>query len=135
MFGLESESRCATLVATLMYRPLGHPLLHRLREQVLFSAGPIGSTLLSYNLGPEAFIAPDGEAHDGCPEWLNVSNPAILEKLYRSFYEAGVDSVDSCSFGANEVVLAEFDLADRTRELNRLAAEVIGRVRDEYSTP
>ena len=118
-----------------MYRPLDHPLLHRLREQVLFSAGPIGSTLLSYNLGPAAYVAPDGEAHDGCPEWLNVSNPAILEKLYRSFYEVGLDSVDSCSFGANEVVLAEFDLADRTRELNRLAAEVIGRVRDEYSTP
>ena len=118
-----------------MYRPLDHPLLHRLREQVLYSAGPIGSTLLSFNLGPEAFVAADGEAHDGCPEWLNVSNPAVLEKIYHSFYAAGCDAVDSCSFGANEVVLAEFDLADRTRELNRLAAEVIGRVRDQYSTP
>ncbi len=118
-----------------MYRPLDHPLLHRLREQVLFSAGPIGSTLLSYNLKEDAFVAADGETHDGCPEWLNVSRPDILENLYRSFYEVGVDAVDSCSFGANEVVLAEFDLADRTRELNRLAAQVIGKVRDEYSTP
>ena len=118
-----------------MYRPLDHPLLRRLREQVLYSAGPIGSTLLSYNLGPEAYVAADGESHDGCPEWLNVSNPAVLEKIYRSFYSVGVDAVDSCSFGANEVVLAEFGLADRTRELNRLAAEVIGRVRDQYSTP
>ncbi|MGE3075253.1 MAG: methionine synthase [Dehalococcoidia bacterium] len=118
-----------------MYRPLDHPLMHRLREQVLYSAGPIGSTLLSFNLGPEAFVAPDGESHDGCPEWLNVSNPAILEKIYHSFYSAGCDAVDSCSFGANEVVLAEFDLAPRTRELNRLAAQVIGRVRDQYSTP
>ncbi|MCC6958266.1 MAG: homocysteine S-methyltransferase family protein, partial [Dehalococcoidia bacterium] len=118
-----------------MYRPLDHPLLHRLREQVLYSAGPIGSTLLSLNLKPEAYVAADGEDHDGCPEWLNVSNPAILEGIYASFYEVGVDAVDSCSFGANPVVLAEFDLADRTRELNKLAAEVIGRVRDRYSTP
>ncbi|MEO8538574.1 MAG: methionine synthase [bacterium] len=117
-----------------MYRPLDHPLLHRLREQVLYSAGPIGSTLLSFNLGPEAYVAPDGETHDGCPEWLNISNPAVLEKIYTSFYEVGVDAVDSCSFGANRVVLAEFDLADRTRELNRLSAEVIGRVRDRFST-
>ena len=43
-----------------MYRPLDHPLLRRLREQVLYSAGPIGSTLLSYNLGPEAYVAADG---------------------------------------------------------------------------
>jgi len=118
-----------------MYRPLEHPLLQRLRGQVLFSAGPIGSTLLSLNLKPDAFVAADGEAHDGCPEWLNVSRPDILEGIYRSFYEVGVDAVDSCSFGANEVVLAEFGLAERTRELNRLAARVIGRVRDQYSTP
>ncbi len=118
-----------------MYRPLDHPLLQRLRSQVLYSAGPIGSTLLSFNLGPEAYVAADGEAHDGCPEWLNVSNPAVLERIYHAFYAAGLDSVDSCSFGANEVVLAEFGLAERTRELNRLAAEVIGRVRDQYSTP
>ncbi|GIW18213.1 MAG: methionine synthase [Tepidiforma sp.] len=118
-----------------MYRPRDLPLLNRLRDQVLYAAGPIGSSLLALNLGPEAYVAPDGEAHDGCPEWLNVANPGILEGIYASFYEVGVDAVDSCSFGANPVVLAEFGLADRTRELNRLAAQVIGRVRDRYSTP
>ena len=118
-----------------MYVPLDHPLLNRLRGQVLYAAGPIGSTLLSFNLGPEAYTAADGEAHDGCPEWLNVSSPETLERVYHMFYAAGLDAVDSCSFGANEVVLAEFGLADRTRELNRLAAQVIGRVRDGYSTP
>jgi len=118
-----------------MYRPRDLPLLNRLRDQVLYAAGPIGSTLLSLNLGPEAYVAPDGESHEGCPEWLNVASPHILEGIYASFYEVGVDAVDSCSFGANPVVLAEFGLADRTRELNRLAAQVIGRVRDRYSTP
>ncbi len=118
-----------------MYRPRDLPLLNRLQDQVLYAAGPIGSTLLALNLGPEAYVAPDGEAHEGCPEWLNVASPHILEGIYASFYEVGVDAVDSCSFGANPVVLAEFGLADRTRELNRLAAQVIGRVRDRYSTP
>lgn len=118
-----------------MYRPRDLPLLNRLQDQVLYAAGPIGSTLLSLNLGPEAYVAPDGEAHEGCPEWLNVASPHILEGIYASFYEVGVDAVDSCSFGANPVVLAEFGLADRTRELNRLAAQVIGRVRDRYATP
>ena len=61
-----------------MYRPLDHPLLHRLRGQVLFSAGPIGSTLLSLNLKPEAYVAADGEAHDGCPEWLKGSTVRFM---------------------------------------------------------
>jgi len=118
-----------------MYRPIDHPLLNRMRDQVLYAAGPIGSTLLSFDLGPDAYVDASGESHDGCPEWLNVSRPEVLERIYTMFYEAGVDAVDSCSFGANPVVLAEFDLADRTRELNRLAAQVIGRVRDRFSTP
>jgi 5-methyltetrahydrofolate--homocysteine methyltransferase len=118
-----------------MYRPRDLPLLNRLRDQVLYAAGPIGSTLLSLNLRPEDYVAPDGEAHEGCPEWLNIASPHVLEGIYASFYEVGVDAVDSCSFGANPVVLAEFGLAERTRELNRIAAQVIGRVRDSYSTP
>ncbi|MBI2767325.1 MAG: methionine synthase [Chloroflexi bacterium] len=122
-----------------MYVPLDHPLLHRLRERVLFSAGPIGSTLLSFNLKPADFTAYAGtdreETHDGCPEWLNVANPAVLHRIYRMFYAAGCDAVDACSFGANEIVLAEFGLAARTRELNRLAAQVINEVRDAFATP
>ncbi len=122
-----------------MYTPLDHPLLNRLRENVLFAAGPIGSTLLSFNLTEKDYAAFPGtdreETHDGCPEWLNLSNPEILRRVYRMFYEAGCDAVDSCSFGANEVVFAEFGLAERTRELNRLAAQVIGEVRDSFSTP
>src|SRR5690242_11825349 len=122
-----------------MYQPADLPFLRHLRERVLYAAGPIGSTLLSFNLTAADFVAFPGtdgeEAHPDCPEWLNVANPAVLQRVYRMFYEAGCDAVDACSFGANEVVLAEFGLADRTRELNRLAAQVINEVRDQFSTP
>ena len=120
------------------YRPVDHPFLNRLRGQVLYALGPIGSTLLSYNLGPDDFVAFKGtaeeEAHLDCPEWLNVSSPEILKRMWREFYDSGVDAVDACCFGANEIVLAEFGLAERTRELNRIAAKLVGEVRDEYST-
>jgi 5-methyltetrahydrofolate--homocysteine methyltransferase len=96
---------------------------------VLYAAGPIGSTLLSFNLKPEDF-----GGYDGCPEYLNVASPHILQRVFRMFYEAGCDAVDAGCFGANEVVLAEFGLADRTRELNRRAAQVINEVRDEFAT-
>ncbi len=104
--------------------------MERLRSQVLFAAGPIGSTLLGFKLKEEDF-----GGYDGCPEYLNVANPAIVQRVFRMFYEAGCDAVDACSFGANEVVLAEYGLADRTREINRLAAQAINVVRDEFSTP
>ncbi len=97
---------------------------------MLFAAGPIGSTILSLKPTPE-----DYGGLDGCNEYLVVSKPELLEGIQRSFYEAGCDAVDSATFGANRVVFAEYDIEDRVREINRLAAEQVGRVRDEFSTP
>ncbi|MCY3505022.1 MAG: homocysteine S-methyltransferase family protein, partial [Chloroflexi bacterium] len=97
---------------------------------MLFAAGPIGSTILSLKPTPE-----DYGGLDGCNEYLTVSKPELLQGIQRSFYEAGCDAVDSATFGANRVVFAEYDIEDRVREINRLAAEQLGRVRDEFSTP
>ena len=68
-----------------MYRPLDHPLLRRLREQVLYSAGPIGSTLLSYNLGPEAYVAAD--------EIVPVDMPEARQLRPRAHRPEGVTGV------------------------------------------
>ena len=105
------------------------PFLNRLREQVLFAAGPIGSTILARKPTPE-----DYGGLDGCNEYLAVSKPELLAEIQRSFYAAGCDAVDAATFGANRVVFAEYGIEGRVREINRLAAEQLGRVRDEFST-
>ena len=97
---------------------------------MLFAAGPIGSTILSLKPTPE-----DYGGLDGCNEYLVVSKPELVAGIQRSFYAAGCDAVDSVTFGANRVVFAEYGIEDRVREINRLAAEELGRVRDEFSTP
>ena len=106
------------------------PFLNRLRQQVLFAAGPIGSSILARRPTPD-----DYGGLDGCNEYLTVSRPELIDDIQRSFYAAGCDAVDAATFGANRVVFAEYGIADRVREINRLAAERIGRVRDEFATP
>jgi 5-methyltetrahydrofolate--homocysteine methyltransferase len=113
----------------MAYQPPDHPFMNRLREQVLFAAGPIGSTILGLRQ------VPDYGGLDGCNEYLVVSDPGVLAAIQRDLYAAGADAVDSATFGANEVVFAEYGLVDRVREINRLAAQQLGRVRDEFSTP
>ena len=46
----------------------------------------------------------------------------------------GSDVVETDTFGSTSVVLAEYGLADRARELNRIAAELACAVRDEFAT-
>ena len=58
-----------------------------------------------------------------------------MAQVHRSFYEVGCDVVETDTFGSTSVVLAEYGLADRARELTRRAAELACSVRDEFSTP
>ena len=61
-----------------MYTPLDHPLLHRLRENVLFAAGPIGSTLLSFNLTAKDFVAYPGTDREVLVEFMAAGyNPTF----------------------------------------------------------
>ena len=55
--------------------------------------------------------------------------------MHRSFYEVGCDVVETDTFGSTSVVLAEYGLAERARELTRTAAELACAVRDEFATP
>lgn len=105
------------------------PFLNRLREQVLYTAGPIGSTILSLRQ------TPDYGGLDGCNEFLVISDPEVLASIQRDLYAAGCDAVDSATFGANKIVFAEYDIVPRVREINRIAAQQLNAVRDEFSTP
>ena len=94
--------------------------------------GAMGTNLQMLGLGPDDFGGPDLE---GCNEWLVETRPDVVAQVHRSFYEVGCDVVETDTFGSTSVVLAEYGLADRARELTRRAAELACAVRDEFSTP
>jgi len=94
--------------------------------------GATGTNLQLQALGPEDFGGPDLE---GCNEILVVSKPEAVETLHRSFLDVGVEVIETDTFGAFSVVLAEYGLADRAFELNVAGARLARRIADEYSTP
>ena len=69
------------------------------------------------------------------PELWNETYPDRIQTLHRRFVDAGADIILSNSFGCNRRRLALHKLEDRTRVLNRLAAENARRVVDEASRP
>ncbi|MFH1851931.1 MAG: homocysteine S-methyltransferase family protein [Candidatus Neomarinimicrobiota bacterium] len=60
-----------------------------------------------------------------CPEKMNQTHPDVLQAIARAYAEAGADIVSTNSFGGSPVKLAEYDLADRTEELNGLAVKLV----------
>jgi len=60
---------------------------------------------------------------DGCNEVLNLYAPEFILELHRSMLDAGAMVVETDTFGASRVVLAEYGLQDRVREINQLAVQ------------
>ncbi len=105
--------------------------LKALQEKVIVFDGAMGTNLQLQNLRAEHF---GGEQTSGCNDYLVISYPQAVEKVHRAFLEAGVDVIETCTFRSNRITLAEYKLADRTREINLAAARLARKLADEFST-
>ncbi len=104
--------------------------LEVLRERVLVYDGAMGTNIQKRTLTVE-----DYWDKEGCNELLVLSRPDVIREIHAEFLAAGSDVIETDSFGSTDIVLAEYELQDRTRELNLAAARLAREVADEYSTP
>ena len=110
--------------------PATDSYLSALRERVVIFDGATGTNLQLVGLGPDDFGGPELE---GCNEVLVATRPDVVAQLYRSFLAVGSDVVETDSFGASPITLAEYDLADRAFELNRTSATIAREVVAEFA--
>src|SRR5438105_8656065 len=106
-----------------------HPYLEAARERVVVYDGATGTNLQARDLSADDF---GGPALEGCNEVLVDTRPDVVADLHRSFFEVGSDVVETDTFGAFSVVLAEHDIADRAHALNVKAAQIAKDVASGY---
>jgi 5-methyltetrahydrofolate--homocysteine methyltransferase len=105
--------------------------LDALSERVLIFDGAMGTSLQTQKLTVKHF---GGEQYNGCNDYLVISYPQSVEKVHRSFLEAGVDVIETNTFRANRLTLGEYGLGDRVFEINHAAAVLARRLADEFSS-
>ncbi len=104
--------------------------LETLHTRVLVCDGAMGTSIHALELP-----LTDYRGLENCSEILNLTRPDAIEGIHRSFLEVGCDAIETNTFGANRVVLAEFGLAERTYEINVAAAQIARRAAAAYATP
>ncbi|MEO3434337.1 methionine synthase [Inquilinus sp. CAU 1745] len=100
-----------------------------LRDRVLLCDGGMGSRVQALDLDVER----DYQGKENCTEVLNLSRPDLVRGIHRGYFEAGADMVETNTFGGSPLTLAEFDLQDRAREINRVAAEIAREASEGFS--
>ena len=106
-------------------------LLRRtLLERVVIADGAMGTMLQAANPSLADF-----ENHEGCNEILNVSRPDIVRSVHNEYLAAGVDAIETNTFGANWSNLADYGIEDRIYELAFAGGTIAREAADSFSTP
>lgn len=103
--------------------------LEAVHERVIVFDGAFGTFVQDLDLGPDDF---GGESLEGCNEMLCITRPDVIEAMHAAFLDAGVDAIETASFGSFSTVLVEYEIPERAYELNVAAAEIARRVADSY---
>src|SRR5438045_2561277 len=103
--------------------------LQAVLERVVIYDGAMGTNIQFRNPSVDDFWG-----KEGCNELLALSRPDIIKDIHGSFLKVGCDVVETDTFGATRVVLAEYDLQDKTAEINIAAAKLAKEVAQQFST-
>jgi 5-methyltetrahydrofolate--homocysteine methyltransferase len=104
-------------------------LLDALKHRVLLADGGMGSRVQALTLDVER----DYWDRENCTEVLNLSRPDLVREIHRGYFEAGADMVETNSFGGSPITLAEFQLEDRAREINRIAGQLAREAAESFA--
>ncbi|WGL59369.1 methionine synthase [Pigmentibacter sp. JX0631] len=101
-----------------------------IKEKVLVLDGAMGTQIFNFNPTIEDY---GGLEYDGCVELLNERRTKWIQEIHHNYFINGSDAVETNTFGCNEIVLSEFNLAHRTEELNIIAAKLARYVANSFN--
>lgn len=103
-------------------------------RKILVLDGAMGTMIQQQNLGEADFRGDEFADHksdlDGCNDLLVLTQPELIEDIHRQYLEAGADLIETNTFNAQAVSMADYGLEDRCYEINHAAAVVARRAAD-----
>jgi 5-methyltetrahydrofolate--homocysteine methyltransferase len=97
------------------------------RDRTLVYDGGMGATLEQFELSLEHDYRLPGRCHEA----LVLNRPDVIEGVHSSMIEAGADVLETDTFQASRLKLAEWGLEEHTHEINLKAAEIARKVAGE----
>lgn len=109
------------------------------RERILLLDGAMGTMIQRFGLTEDDFRGVRYIGHPkslaGCNDVLCLTRPSVVASIHQAYLRSGADIIETCSFNANALSLADYALADTVYEINLAAARIAADSAELYSTP
>lgn len=104
-------------------------LKNDLDSKIVMIDGAMGTMIQQHKLTAEDF---GGEKYEGCNDYLVLTKPEVIKNIHKTYLKAGSDIIETNTFGALDIVLKDYDLEDKSFEMNKAAAEIVNKAIKEY---
>lgn len=108
-----------------------------LSNRIMVLDGAMGTMIQRYKLSEEEYR---GERFRDYPhsvrgnnDLLVLTQPAIVQTIHEQFLEAGADIIETNTFNANRISMADYHMEDLVVELNTAAVKLAKAAADKYS--
>ncbi|MGH9457148.1 MAG: methionine synthase [Thermoanaerobaculia bacterium] len=105
-----------------------------LRRRILILDGAMGTMIQRYGLAEADFRGDVFRDHPkdlkGANDLLSITRPEVIEEIHRKYLEAGADIVETNTFNATSISMAEYGLEGHVYDINVAAARVARRAVD-----
>src|ERR1051326_8184526 len=113
--------------------------LRRLLDQrILVLDGAMGTMIQRYRLDEAAYRGEQFANHHrelkGANDLLCLTRPAVIEEIHRLYLDAGADIIETNTFNAQAISLADYDLQPFVYDINLAAARLARQAADAAST-
>lgn len=106
-------------------------------RRILILDGAMGTMIQKYNLSEADFrgtrFTQQTGQMKGNNDLLCLTAPHIVQDIHRKYLEAGADIIETNTFNAQRISMADYQVQDCCREINLAAAKLARALADEYT--
>ena len=108
------------------------------KERILVIDGAMGTMIQDYNLQEADYrgerFAEHASPLKGANDLLSLTQPQIIREIHDAYLIAGADIIETNTFNATTIAMADYNLEAIVPELNRAAAQIARQAADQYTT-
>ncbi|MBN2236080.1 MAG: homocysteine S-methyltransferase family protein, partial [Bacteroidales bacterium] len=110
---------------------------NELKKRVLVLDGAMGTMIQNHHLNEEDFrstrFANWPVNVKGNNDLLSITQPAIIQEIHDEYLAAGADIIETNTFNATSISLADYQMEDLVYEINFASAQLARKAADKFS--